>query len=270
MITPQSPLPDVAREARRIVDAMTARDLAVRLLGGLGVAAHDHGEVPATLLREFADIDVVTGARDGRGAAATLVALGYMPNDRFNALHGARRMLFYDNGNGRQLDVFVGAFAMCHQLDLDDRLGWHPSALAASDLLLTKLQIVEINHKDVLDALRLLLGHEVTEAELPARRDPAGDEDVVDTLSSGRLAEVTHADWGWYTTFTDNLRKVGEAAAGFLDPTSAGLVAARIRTVLTALDGSRKTARWKARAMVGRRVPWYELPEEVAGTGAHR
>ena len=49
-----------------------------------------------------------------------LTGLGYVPNERFNALHGARRMLFYDTANGRQLDVFVGAFAMCHQLDLSE------------------------------------------------------------------------------------------------------------------------------------------------------
>ena len=72
------------------------------------VAAHAHGPVPQTLLRDFADIDVVMSGRDAKAAGAELVALGYTPNDRFNALHGAKRMLFYDVTNGRQLDVFIG------------------------------------------------------------------------------------------------------------------------------------------------------------------
>ncbi len=264
MSTPAVPLSDVEAEAGRIVEAMSARALAVRLLGGLGVASHAHGTVPQTLLRDFADIDVVVSGRDAKAAGAELVALGYTPNDRFNALHGAKRMLFYDVANGRQLDVFVGGFAMCHRLDLTGRLDLHPAALAASDLLLTKLQIVELNRKDVLDAVRILVAHEVTAEEV--RHHP----DHPDTLSSGRLVDVTRVDWGWYTTFTDNLGKVAAAAPDLLEPGPAGAVAVRITTVLTALEQSRKSTRWKARAMVGRKVPWYELPEEVAGTGAQR
>ena len=40
--------------------------------------------------------------------------------------------------------------------------------------------------------------------------------------------------------------------------------------VVSRLRGAPKTTLWKARAMVGRRASWYELPEEVAGTGARR
>ena len=173
-------------------------------------------------------------------------------------------MLFYDVGNGRQLDVFVGEFAMCHRLDLAGRLDLHPAALAASDLLLTKLQIVELNRKDVLDAVRILVAHEVTSDEV------RGHSGRPDTLSSGRLVDITRVDWGWYTTFTDNLGKVAAAAPDLLEPGAAGVVAVRVTTVLTALEDSRKSTRWKARAMVGRKVAWYELPEEVAGTGAQR
>ena len=174
-------------------------------------------------------------------------------------------MLFYDVTNGRQLDVFVGEFSMCHRLDLNGRLDLHPSALAASDLLLTKLQIVELNRKDMLDAVRILVAHEVTADEVQV--PPGGG---LDMLSSARLVEVTRVDWGWYTTFTDNLGKVAAAAPELLEPAAAGVVALRVATVLTALEDSRKSTRWKARAMVGRKVPWYELPEEVAGTGAPR
>lgn len=256
------PMADVVAEADRVVSATTVSGLTVRLLGGVGVAAHDHGAVPERLLRTYGDIDLVTGGKDGRGTANVLTDLGYVANDRFNALHGARRMLFYDTGNGRQVDVFVGRFAMSHALDLDGRLTLHPMALAASDLLLTKLQIVELNAKDVVDALRLLLSHEVTATETPAA---AGD----DSLSSDRLVEVTQRDWGWYTTLTDNLGAVAESAPSLLSDTDARVVRERADALLDAVRGSRKSTRWKARSVVGRRVPWYELPEEVAGTGAH-
>jgi hypothetical protein len=152
---------------------------------------------------------------------------------------------------------------MSHVLDLSGRLRLHPTALAASDLLLTKLQIVELNAKDVVDALRLLLTHEVTPAETPAGTG-------VDTLSSDRIVDVTQGDWGWYTTLTDNLTAVVESGPSLLSVADAEVVRTRAEAVLDAVRGSRKSARWKARSMIGRRMPWYELPEEVAGTGAQQ
>ncbi len=261
---PARPLPDVVSEAERVVDTLAGRGVTVRLLGGVGVAAHRHGPVPAALQRSFADIDLVTGRKSGKALAGGLADLGYTPNDRFNAVHGARRMLFYDTDNARQLDVFVGEFDMSHRLDLNGRLGHHPRALSPADLLLTKLQIVEINSKDLVDAVALLLAHEVSAPDRPATPGQA------DVLSLDRLIEVTRADWGWYTTFTDNLAKVRNAAPDLVDEAWAGTVRERAESVAAALRGAPKTARWRARAMVGRRAPWYELPEEVAGTGAHR
>ena len=258
------PLKDVAEEAGRLVQAMVGRGLAVRLLGGLGVAAHDHGQAPASLQREFADVDIVVAPRDGRALAAGLLALGYVPNERFNALHGARRMLFYDRTNERQLDVFVGEFTMCHKLDLHDRLDRHPTALDAADLLLTKLQIVQLNRKDILDALRLLHSHEITDSDAA---ESAGGPGL---LSTSRLVGITRGDWGWYTTFTDNLAAVATAAPLLLDEAASARAMSRIEAVLTAVAGAPKSARWKARAVVGRRAPWYQLPEEVAGPGGNR
>jgi hypothetical protein len=258
------PLANVADEGERVVRALASCGVTARLLGGVGVAAHRHGPVPDALDRPFADIDLVTGRKSGRDLAKGLAAAGYTPNDRFNALHGARRLLFYDRANERQIDVFVGEFAMCHRLDLGGRLNQHPLALAAADLLLTKLQIVEINHKDVVDAIRLMLAHEVCPTDVSSAPGPA------DALSLGRLVEITRADWGWYTTFGDNLAKVGEAAPGLLDEAGASIVRDRVGAVTAALEAAPKTTRWKARAIVGRRAPWYELPEEVAGGGARR
>ena len=45
------------------------------------------------------------GRKEGRGVKAAMTSLGYVPNERFNALRGDRRMLFYDTANGRQIDV---------------------------------------------------------------------------------------------------------------------------------------------------------------------
>jgi hypothetical protein len=166
-------------------------------------------------------------------------------------------MLFYDLENKRQVDVFVGTFSMCHRLDLSGRLGEHAFGLDAADLLLTKLQIHEINRKDLVDAVRLLLTHE--------NADIGGGSAEPDAMSLDRLRAVTSTDWGWFTTVTDNLRLVRAAAADLLDPEEASIVEARADAIDESLRAAPKSMRWKARSVVGRKSPWYELPEEVGG-----
>ncbi|MGC4110133.1 MAG: hypothetical protein QM747_06855 [Nocardioides sp.] len=254
-----SPLADVVAEGRRLVESTTG--LPIRLLGGVGVALHDHRPVPAALERGYGDLDVVVPPKSAKQTTAALTAAGYQPNERFNALHGAQRMLFYDTDNKRQVDVFVGVFSMCHRLDLSSRLDQHPYALDAADLLLTKLQIHEINRKDLVDAVRLVLTHE--------NADIAGGGDGrTSSMSLDRLRSVTSSDWGWFTTVTDNLALVRTAAGELLDPPDSELVQGRVDVIDEALRSAPKSMRWKARSVVGRKTPWYELPEEVGGEHA--
>jgi len=247
------PLADMESEAIRLVDALVAHDCQARLIGGLAIAQHRHGEIPSSLARAYYDIDIVVPARKTGPVHEAMEQLGYTPNKRFNNLRGDKRMLFYDEPNGRQVDVFVRRFDMCHGLDLTDRLDTGSRTLFPSDLILTKLQVVQINRKDLIDALTLLLHHEVT----------ASGADVIDL---GRLTAVTSTDWGWYTTLTDNLARIPELARELLDSADAELVTDRVSAIRTALEASPKSLRWKARAKIGRKVKWYELPEEVGQT----
>ena len=254
-MTSREPLADIAAEARQVLDGCTAHQVSGRLIGGLAVAQHQHLATPTELRRSYGDIDIVIGRKEGHGVKAALTSLGYVANERFNALRGDRRMLFYDTANGRQIDVFVGTFAMCHALDLSGRLSMLPDTLSVADLVLTKLQIVEINAKDLVDAAQLLRNHRLG---LP---DEAGRDEV----SLDRLCAITSADWGWYTTLSDNLAKLAAFARDALSEPDGLAVAEQARAIQRAIDEPGKSLRWKARARIGRHAPWYELPEEVAG-----
>jgi hypothetical protein len=251
-----TPSADVATEADRLVRGLADQDVVGRLVGGLGVAAHRHGDSPRSLDRSYGDIDVVVPAGSSARVAAALDGLGYEANKRFNALHGDRRMMFHDRSHGRQLDVIVGVFAMCHSLDLSARLDTGSTTLTPADLLLTKLQVVEINHKDLLDVVTLLYHHDLAD-------DPGPAADVVDL---GRVGEVCGQSWGWCTTVGDNLPRVTATAAELLPADDAAAVAAKAELVAARLAQCPKSLRWKARSRIGRRVAWYELPEEVGGT----
>lgn len=243
------PLENVVLEGDRILEAAEASGLTVRLLGGVAVARHVHRPLPDELGRPYGDIDIITSGREGRKVRDILVALEYQPNRPFNSLHGERRLQFLDVRNERHLDVLIDVFEMCHRLD-DLPLAAHPRTLSPADLLLTKLQVVQVTEKDLIDACTLLLQHDVLR----------GSGDVVDL---GRLSDVTRRDWGWYTTTTDNLARLADFADSRLaSPGDRQDVADKVRLIAAELVSTPKTLKWKARARVGRRVPWYVLPDE--------
>jgi len=248
-------LPDTRDEGFRVVDLARDLGLFVKLIGGLGVAAHDHYVLPAILERQFGDIDLVVGSKNGKALSGFLTEMGYQANQRFNALHGANRLLFYDVGNQRQVDVFVSEFKMCHALSLENYLDLHPRSLTPEHLLLTKLQIVEINRKDLLDVLRIIYMHHSANVG----KDCPG-------ISMERMNLVLASDWGWYTTVTDNMKRALEFSETTLAASEHLIVKETLTTILNQIDSAPKSSKWKGRAIIGRRKSWYEIPEEVDGT----
>ncbi|WP_376796326.1 hypothetical protein [Thermogemmatispora sp.] len=246
-------LEDGAAEAQRLVAALQAQGLVARLLGGLAVRLRCPSARQQALRRSYADLDFVSPRKQARLLRAALEANGYSADRRFNALHGERRLLFYDEKRQRQVDIFLGVFEMCHKLVLEPRLHLHPLTLSPADLLLTKLQIVELNAKDIQDLLALLLDFPPQTAALAP-----GEQ-----LDMPRVIEVCAHDWGWYTTVSDNLQRLLTEAGQRLAPAEATLVKERVTLMGHLLAEAPKSSAWKLRALVGRRLQWYELPEEV-------
>ena len=84
------------------------------------------------------------------------------------------------------MDVFVSSFRMCHEIPLEKRLSVDEDTVPLAELLLTKLQIIELNEKDVRDTVALLLEHDVTD-------DDAGvNAGHIAELCCGRLGPVAH------------------------------------------------------------------------------
>jgi hypothetical protein len=234
-----------------IVDAGAAHDVVARVLGGVGVALHSPSSGREPFLREYGDLDVVVDRRGGRKRADSLFAsLGYEPDVEFNTINGPegrRRYLSADRG---KLDVFVGAFRMCHELPLEQRLTADGPTLAPADLFLTKAQIFELTEKDARDLACLLLDHGLAEH----------DDDCIDVR---RIAALTGSDWGLWRTVTRSLDRLRSTVGALsLPPQERATIAERIDALADALDAAPKSAKWKLRARVGDHVRWYELPED--------
>jgi hypothetical protein len=241
--------PDVVSEGRRLLGRADAEGVPLRLLGGVAIKLRAPAELRPAFARKYADLDFVTKKKTGGAAAALFRAEGYEPHVAFNALHGGDRLLFFDTDNDRQVDVFVGAFSMCHRIPLDERLEVDARSIPLAELLLTKLQVIELNEKDVRDTLALVHDH------------PVGDQDG-DTLNAAQIATLCCADWGLCRTITQNLRDC-RAFAEKYDMPDRAVVLERLDVLLERIEAEPKSRAWRLRARVGDRKRWYELPEEV-------
>jgi len=242
---------DIEDEARRIIDAGQAQGLLLRLLGGLAIRMHSPSASHRALARSYPDIDFVAPARRSQAIEALLAGLGYEPNKSFNLYNGDSRLLFYDRAHSRQIDVFVGQFEMCHRLPIAERLDREPLTIPLAELLLTKLQIVHMNEKDVRDVCALLLDH------------PLGEDDH-ETINLPRIAQLCGEDWGLWKTISLSLDKIRDFCDAYdLEAGTKLTIIERVGLLRRALEQAPKSLRWKLRATVGERLQWYELPEEV-------
>jgi hypothetical protein len=162
-------LEDPLAEALRIVDLASARGLQVRLMGGMAVRAHAPDWTHRTRRREV-DLDFATRGKDRAAFYKLLETEGYTPDKRHNAMFGGQQGWFVDVGRSRPVDVLVDKLDMCHRIDFQDRLGRSTPTLPVAELLLSKLQIVRLNKKDLLDALILLAEHPLPRTTAPPIR----------------------------------------------------------------------------------------------------
>jgi hypothetical protein len=242
----------MSEAGREIVTRGDALGISLRLVGGLAIWVRSTRETRGALGREYGDLDFVSDRAAPKAITALLEELGYSGEGRFNAVHGERRLLFNAADGSMKIDVFRERFEMCHSLDLRERLTLDPLALSAADLALTKLQVVDITRKDLLDLYMLILDH------------PPQSGDAPGGLNVDRVADVCAADWGWYTTLMDSLGTAKRLAPDILESVAArATVAERLERLRVRVESAPKSRGWRLRARLGRRVPWHESPEEV-------
>jgi hypothetical protein len=242
---------DIVDEALRVYGAAEEQQVPVRLMGGIAVQLHSATALPESLVRTPKDIDIAVPRKNGQAAGELLERLGYEPNKRFNMMNRGRRALFYDMENERQLDVFVGGFEMCHTIPITDRIDVEPITLPLAELMLTKLQIVELNEKDQRDILALLFEHDVGESD-------AG------TINAKYIAKLCADEWGLWRTAKLNVERIREALKVHdLEPADRDRIAARLESLWRRVDDEPKGARFKLRDRIGDRKRWYEEPDEV-------
>jgi hypothetical protein len=246
-------LPDIFAEMHRLIDAAHANFILMRAIGGLAIRVKS-GDFQKFFTREYRDLDFVVAENARKRIEPFFHEMGYESNRQFNVLNGSKRQIYQDPNSERHVDIFVGNFEMCHKLPMNGRLDIDPVTVPLAELLLSKTQICQLNHKDALDIASLLLYNET------------GNTDD-GKINLDYIANLCAQDWGLYKTTSISLKRVEEVVRDEslnLTESERVLILKRTSEIYQTFESMPKSLAWQMRDKVGTRVRWYEEVEEVA------
>jgi len=241
-------------ELKRILKAGEDAGIILRVIGSLAFQLHcpNFGYLQQAMGRAYTDIDFAAYRKQTKEIQKLLTALGYSENREVFIVSEGARAIFDKPEAGLHIDVFYEKLDFCHVISWEGRLEVDAPTIPLAEMLLEKMQIVQINEKDVIDTLMLLLEH------------PLGDNDA-GAINIEHIAGLCGSDWGLWRTTTMNLDKVRALAQGYeqLTAEQKAKVASQVTTALARLEQQPKSLAWKLRARVGDRVKWYKDVDEV-------
>ena len=239
-------------EARALTEAAQKKGLILRVMGP--IALHYYFPDYVDLYRRmerlgervFTDIDYAAYGKNRNNLVPFFESHGYTLEKRAAMISGGTRMIFFA-GRIPMIDVFFDKLDYNHPIDYRGRLELHPYCVSLADLMLQKLQIVQINDKDLKDAMLLLLAA------------PLGDNDK-DVINAKYIARLFSDDWGFYHTATINLVRITEAMAGVkaLTDEQRTAIGAKVDALLKIIEDAPKSGRWKSRAKIGTSKQWFK------------
>src|SRR5512136_2656905 len=157
-------------EARRLTDEAQKQGLILRVMGP--IALHYYFPEYVDLYRRmerlgervFTDIDFAAYGKHRGKLVPFFETHGYELEKRAAMISGGTRMIFFSR-NIPMIDVFFDKLDYNHPIDYRGRLEANSHCVSQADLMLQKLQIVQINDKDLKDAMLLLLAASLGETD---------------------------------------------------------------------------------------------------------
>jgi hypothetical protein len=248
---------DLSAEAIRIVSEAGEAGVTLRVMGSAGIRLHCNapGEVMDLLGRPAKDIDFVVPEKQRKGMRRYLESRGYITDrDLLIAMEGTRYS-FTHADNGIQVDVFVERLNFCHTIEIRSRLHQHPITLPVEELILAKLQIIEMTMTDLMDVAVILATHRV-------------EDDGQEAIDARHIARLLAGDWGFHHTATRNLAKIDAMVGTTIDVGQQNneQVHEGVRRLLAVIDAEPKTLGWRMRDKIGERKQWWQDVDEKEAT----
>lgn len=241
-------------ELKRIIKASDEAGILLRVIGSLAFQMHcpKYGYLQEAMGRAYTDIDFAGYRKQSQEIKALMTDLGYTERREVFIYSEGERSIFDNSDVGIYIDVFYDKLDFCHAIYWADRLEVDSPTIPLAEMLLEKMQIVQINEKDVIDTIMLLLEH------------PLGKIDD-ETINIKRISELCSTDWGLWRTTTMNLDKVRQLAHSYeqLEDEHKTHIESQVAAALEWIEAEPKSLAWRLRARVGDRVKWYKEVDEV-------
>jgi hypothetical protein len=256
-------------DALHIIDEAENSGLKIRILGALcGYIKNQEldpkiDQVYRTLGRLegtstlFTDLDLVAYSSQ-RGKIMDLFEkkLKLVPNRYFNMARGHHRLM-YEKTREFQIDLFFDRLQYSHNVEFgskpgNGRLELDYPTISLADFVLEKLQIHQINRKDLVDIIILLKNHEVA------------DHFEKGKVDAGYIAQVLSDDWGFWYDATQNIQKIrNELSSLARKLPDHEAVLSRLDQLSAIIDACPKTPSWNARSKSGTSTPWFTEVFEI-------
>jgi hypothetical protein len=242
-------------EALRLVRDADAAGIHIRILGSIAyrITCPTNLHLFDQMARALTDIDFGGYKKENKKVREFFLKQGYIPDDGVYVISEGTRHIYEHPETKLNIDVFADELYFCHRIPFKGRLEIDTPTISTTDLLLEKMQIVEINLKDFKDTLVLLLEH------------PLGSpSDGKRHIDMPYIVDIMSKDWGFYYTFTTNLKRVPDYIKEFPAITSeqADTIRQRIDQILESIESAPKSMSWKIRAKIGTRKRWYQEVSE--------
>lgn len=240
-------------KATSISDVAQEKRVVLRLLGAIAFRIHcpKYEHLHKALGRTISDLDFVGYGKQKGQIEKLLTELGYVKRMPSLVTYYSYRDIYQDpSSQNFVMDIFFDKLQMCHDIDFKNRLEVDSPTIPLAELLLQKLQIVQLTEKDVKDLVVLLREHEIA------------DHDK-ETINLPYISKLLANDWGFYYTATTNLRKLTALLNSIHQLTEADKqdINGKIEKTLGAIENEPKTFSWKMRARVGPSKKWYREVE---------
>jgi hypothetical protein len=240
--------------ANSIVAEAQKQGAIIRLLGAVAFHIHcpKYGHFQQEAKRHFTDLDFAAYFSHNAAIRNSFLKLGYEEDREVAVVFARQRLIFNKPGTELHVDIFFDKLDFCHPIPWAGRLEVDNPTIPLAELLLEKMQIVQINPKDIIDTVMLLREHDL-------------DNSDKDTINSRRIASMCAKDWGLWRTVTMNLKKTIDLSKEYswLPEDDRSIVIERINRLLQQINDEPKPTAWNIRNKVGDRVKWYKDVHEV-------
>jgi hypothetical protein len=242
-------------EALRLVRDAEAEGILLRILGSIAyrLQCPNNLHLFQDTKRVLTDVDFAAERKQNRAIRQFLTARGYVADEGIYVASEGARHAYLHKDTGLNVDVFADELYFCHRIPFKDRLDLDRPTISTTDLLLEKMQIVEINLKDFKDTVVLMLEHPLSTQENGPK-----------AIDVAYITDMMRQDWGFYYTFTTNLKRVPDYFGEFpsIEDRQRAVVQDRVAALIDAIESAPKTFGWKMRSKIGTRSLWYQEVSE--------